>query len=94
MCHGRSLNIYSVHCFPCFTSPEPKAQVSFSYQNLSVFRRHCRCRSRCRRCRCRKVFTFSFYSPEILGQFPPNLDTTHPYENGIQVCSNEGPALF
>ena len=51
-----------------FSSPEPKAQVSFSDQNLSVVRRRCR---RC--CRCRKLFTFSSSSPEPLGQFQPNL---------------------
>ena len=39
-----------------FSSPEPKAQVSFSDQNLSVVRRHHRRR---RRWRCRKHFTFS-----------------------------------
>ena len=53
-----------------FSSPEPKAQVSFSDQNLSVVRRR-RCRCRCRRCR--KLFTFSSSSPEPLGQFQPNL---------------------
>ena len=45
-----------------FSSPEPKAQVSLSDQNLSVVRR-----------RCRKLFTFSSSSPEPLGQFQPNL---------------------
>ena len=56
-----------------FSSPEPKAQVSFSDQNLSVVCRRCR-RRRCRRCRrCRKLFTFSSSSPEPLGQFQPNL---------------------
>ena len=50
-----------------FSSPEPKAQVSFSDQNLSVVRR---CR---RRWRCRKLFTFSSSSPEPLCQFQPNL---------------------
>ena len=54
--------------FRVFSSPEPKAQVSFSDQNLSVVRR---CRRR--RCRCRrKLFIFSS-SPEPLGQFQPNL---------------------
>ena len=48
-----------------FSSPEPKAQVSFSDQNLSVVRRCRRCR-RCRRRR-RKLFTFSSSSPEPLG---------------------------
>ena len=50
-----------------FSSPEPKAQVSFSDQNLSVVRRRCCC------WRCRKLFTFSSSSPEILGLFQPNL---------------------
>ena len=54
--------------FSVFSSPEPKAQVSFSDQNLSVVRRR-RC---CRHCR-RKIFTFSSFSPEPLGQFQPNL---------------------
>ena len=55
-----------------FSSPEPKAQVSFSDQNLSVVRRRCRCRRRRRR-RCFKLFTFSSSSQEPLGQFQPNL---------------------
>ena len=54
-----------------FSSPEPKAHVSFSDQNLSVVRR--RCRRRRRRCRCRKLFTFSSSSQEPLGQFQQNL---------------------
>ena len=54
-----------------FSSPEPKAHVSFSDQNLSVVRR--RCRRRRRRCRCRKLFTFSSSSQEPLGQFQLNL---------------------
>ena len=51
-----------------FSSPEPKAQVSFSDQNLSVVRRRCHSRRRCR-----KLFKFSSSSPEPLGQFQPNL---------------------
>ena len=47
-----------------FSSPELKAQVSFSDQNLSVVRR--------RLC-CRKLFTFSSSPPEPVGQFQPNL---------------------
>ena len=51
-----------------FSSPQPKSQVSFSDQNLSIV---------CRRCRscslCRKLFTFSSSSPEPLGKFQPNL---------------------
>ena len=44
-----------------FSSPEPKAQVNFSDQNLPIVRR------------CRKLFTFLSSSPEALGQFQPNL---------------------
>ena len=44
------------------SSPEPKAQMSFSDQNLSVVRR-------CRR----KLFTFSSSTPDSLGKFQPNL---------------------
>ena len=47
-----------------FSSPEPKAQLSFSNGNLSVV---WRCRS------CHKLFTFSPSSPEPLRQFQPNL---------------------
>ena len=54
-----------------FSSPEPKAQVSFSDQNLSVVRR---CRRRC----CRKLFTFPSSSPEPLGQFQRNLAQSIP----------------
>ena len=50
-----------------FSSPESKAQVSFSDQNLSVVRRRCRCR------RCRKLFTFSSSSQELQVQFQLNL---------------------
>ena len=49
---------------------EPKAQVSFSDQNLSVVSYRCR---RCRRRR-RKLFTFSSSSPELLRQFQANVD--------------------
>ena len=49
-----------------FGSPEPKAQVIFSGQNLSVARRR-RHRRRC------NVFIFSSFSTEPLGQFQPNV---------------------
>ena len=55
---------------PLISSPEPKAQVSFSAQNLSVVRHRCRC---C--CRCRKFFTFSSSSPEPQGQFQPKAQS-------------------
>ena len=48
------------------SSPDPKAQVSFSDQNFSIVRRRCRRQRRCRCC-CHKLFTFSSSSPEPLG---------------------------
>ena len=65
---GNACTCNSFEIFPLFSSPEPKAQVSFSDQNLSVVRR-------CSSCswHCRKLFTFSSSSPEALGQFQPNL---------------------
>ena len=56
--------------FGVLSSPEPKAQMSFSDQNLSVVSR---CRRRCRRWRCRKLFIFSSSSSEPLGQLQLNL---------------------
>ena len=47
-----------------FSSPELKAQMSFSGQNLSVIRRSCHCRHRWRRSCCRELFTFSSPFPE------------------------------
>ena len=46
-----------------FSSPQPKAHMPFSDQNLLVVhRRHCH-----------KQFTFSSHSPEPLDQFQQNL---------------------
>ena len=68
-----------------FSSPEPKAQVSFSDKNLSVVS-HCRRRG----CwRCRKLFTFSSTGP-----ISTELGTKHPWVMGIQVYSNEGSHPF
>ena len=50
-----------LYLFLLLSLPEPKAQVTFSDQNLYILCRHC----------C-KLFTFSS-SPEPLGQFQPNL---------------------
>ena len=51
-----------------FSSPDPKAQVNISDQDLSLVRRR-NCWGRC----CSKLFTFLSSSPESLGQFQPNL---------------------
>ena len=63
-----------------FSSPELKAQVSFSDRLSSVV-----CLSVC------KLFLFSTSSQEPLGQFQTKLGTKHPWVKGIQFCSNEGP---
>ena len=63
---GNACNSFEI--FPLFSSPESKALVSFSDQNLSVVHR---CSSCC--WHCRKLFTFSSSPPEALGQFQPNL---------------------
>ena len=66
-----------------FSSPELKAQVSFSCSLLSIGLSVC------------KLFTFSSSSQEPLGQFQPNLiGTKHPCVKGIQVCSNDEPKPF
>ena len=63
-----------------FSSPEPKAQVSFFYHNLSVVSR-CRWR-RCRwRCLCLKLFTFSS-CPETVDQY-----TCHVYDTACSTCT-------
>ena len=69
-----------------FSSPESKAQVSFSDHNLSVVHH--------RWLRQSKLFTFSSSSPELLGQLQPNIDKKHPLVKDIQVCLNEGAAFF
>ena len=60
-----SSNMGNTYVLSLFSSPEPKAQVSFSDQNLSVVRH------RRRRCCCQKLFTFSS-SPGPPYQFQPN----------------------
>ena len=49
-----------------YSSTQPKAQLSFSDQNVSVVRRR-----RC--CRRRRIVAISSSSPESLNQFQPNL---------------------
>ena len=68
------------------SSPEPKAQVSFSDQNLSVVRRRCR--------RCCQLFTFSSSSPEPLGQFQPNLAQSILGWRGFKFVQMKDLALF
>ena len=66
-----------------FTSPEPKAQGTFSDPNLSVVHR--------RRCFCgRRPRYISFFS-RITGPISTNFGTE---VKGIQVCSNKRPRTF
>ena len=70
------------------SSPEPKSQVSFSDQNLSVVGGRCHpCWRRC--CCCRKLFTFSSFSPTT-GSISTKLGTKHPWVK-VQMKS---PTLF
>ena len=71
-----------------FRSREPKAQVSFIGQNVSVVRRRRHCLLRCR-----KLFTFSSSSPEPLCQFLPTWHKAS-FGEGIQFFLNEGPRPF
>ena len=68
-----------------FSSPEPKAQVIFSDQNLSVLRP---------RSHCRKLFTFSSSSPEPLSQFQPNLAQSILGWRGFKFVQMKCPALI
>ena len=74
-----------------FSSPEPKAQVSFSDQNLSVVRRRC---CRCCRCRCHKLFTFSSPSLEPLSQFQLNLAQSILGWREFKFVQMKAPVLF
>ena len=66
------------------SSPEPKAQMRFSDQNLSVDRRRRHC--------C--IFHIFIFFSRTSGQISTKLGTKHPYVKGIQVCSNEEPRPF
>jgi hypothetical protein len=57
-----------------FSSPELKAQVSFSDRPLSGVRL--------------SVYIFDFFS-RTAGPILTRLGTNHPWVKGIQVCSNE-----
>ena len=98
---GKKLSLKVVWSFYClqeslfFSSPELKAQFSFSDQNLLVFRR-CWC------CCC-KISTISSSSSKSPDQFQPNLaqpDQFPPnlaqgiYLKGVQVFLMKGHALF
>ena len=74
------------------SSPELKAQVSFSDHNLSVVRR--RYPRRCCRCSCCEHFTFSSSSPEPLSQFQLNLTQSILGWWGFNFVQLKGHVLF
>ena len=84
ICSCLTLSFYKGFRIKLFSSPELKAQVSFSDQNLSVVpRRHCR----------RKLFTFS--SPKPLDLFQPNWHKESIIGcRGFMFVQMKGPALF
>ena len=71
-----------LYLFLLFSLPEPKAQESFSDQNLYILCRHCR-----------KLFTFSSF-PEPLCQFQPNLAQSILRCRGFKFVQMKGSALF
>ena len=73
-----------------FSSPELKAQVSFSDHLSSVCPSVCLsvCLSVC------KLFTFSTSSPEPLGQFQPNLAQSILGWRRFKFLEMNGPAIF
>ena len=68
------------------SSSEPKAQVSFSDQNMSIV---CCCPWHCH-----KLFTFPSSSPEPMGQFQPNLAQSILGWRGFKFVYMKGSALF
>jgi hypothetical protein len=72
-----------------FSSPELKAQVSFSDRPLSGVRLSVRpsvCPSVCTSV---NFYIFDFFSRTV-GPILTRLNTNHPWVKGIQVCSKEG----
>ena len=73
---------------PVFSSPELKAQVSFSVHLCPSVRL-----SVCLSVRLQNFHIFIFFS-RTTGPISTKLGTKHPRVKGIQVCSNEGPHPF
>ena len=73
-----------------FSSPELKAQVSYSDHPSVVFLSVC---LSVRPSVC-NLFTFSSSSPDPLGHFQPNLAQSILGSRGIQVVQMKGPAHF
>jgi hypothetical protein len=70
--------------FGLFSSPELKAQVSYSDGRLSVIRPSV--------CPSVNFYIFDFFS-RTTGPILTRLGTNHLWGEGFQVCSNEGDCL-
>ena len=79
---------FSFDIFLFFSSPELRAQVSFSDHLSSASVHPSVCPSVC------KLFTFSSSSPEPLGQFQPNLAQSILRWRGFKFVHMKGPVLF
>ena len=95
---ARGYSIATVHVSVCvFSSPELKAQVSFSDRPLSGVSLSVRlsvcpsvCPSVCLSvCPSVNFYIFDFFS-RTAGPILTRLGTNHPWVKGIQVCSKEG----
>ena len=75
-----------------FSSPELKAQVSFSDHLSSVVCLSI-CLSVCLSV-CLSTFHIFIFFSRTTGPISTKLGTKHPWVKGIQVCSNEGPRPF
>ena len=80
-----------IRIYRVFSSPELKAQVSFSDHLSSGVYLSVRPSVRLSVC---KLFTFSSSSPEWLGQFQPNLAQSILGWRGFKFVQMKGPALF
>ena len=84
-----SILLYIIHCIsPLYSSPELKAEVSFSDRLLSVV-----CLSFCLFVRLKTFHIFNFFS-RTTWPISTKHATKHPWVKKIQVCSNEGSRPF
>jgi hypothetical protein len=76
-----SLSELTIFLLTLISSPQLKAQVSFSYRQLSGVRLSV--------CPSVTFYIFYFFS-RTAGPILTRLGTNHPWVKGIQVCSKEG----
>ena len=86
--HAHWWRSQSKYNFIFISSPELKAQVSFSDHLSSI------CLSVCLSVRLSVNFSNFHLLLRTTGPISTKLGTKHPWVKGIQVCSNEGPRPF